>query len=86
MRFWKLAKVEEPIPSRDNVVRAARIRVINNENGRSTYLRRPVQHLIPLELHSTPAQEAQVPQVPWRILDSWFSRKGKTGDLEEMPL
>ena len=62
--FWKLAKVEELIPSRDNVVRAARIRVVNNENGRSTYLRRPVQHLIPLELHSTPAEEAQVPQVP----------------------
>ena len=52
--FWKLAKVEELIPSRDNVFRAARIRVINSEKAKATYLRQPIQHLIPLELSSMP--------------------------------
>ena len=61
--FWKLARVEELIKSRDNVVRSARIRVLNTENGKSTYLRRPIQHLIPLELYSTKEQENQIPVV-----------------------
>ena len=50
--FWNLAKVEELITSKDGVVRAARVRVINQGSGKSTMLRRPVQHLIPLEIRS----------------------------------
>ncbi len=59
--FWNLAKVEELITSRDGVVRAARVRVVNQDNGKSTVLRRPVQHLIPLEIRSDGEQtEAKV--------------------------
>ncbi len=37
--FWNLAKVEELITSKDGVVRAARVRVVNQDNGKSTVLR-----------------------------------------------
>lgn len=50
--FWKLAKVEELIRSKDNVVRSAKIRVLNNQNRKPVLLRRPIQHLIPLEVRA----------------------------------
>ena len=50
--FWKVAKVEQIIPSRVNIIRAARVRVINETSGKPSCLRRPIQPLIPLELHS----------------------------------
>ena len=49
--FWKVAKVEELIPGKDDVVRSARVCIIN-DGGKRTILRRPVQHLIPLEVRS----------------------------------
>ncbi len=61
--LWKLAKVEELIRSRDNVFLAAMVRVVNSDEGRSIVLRRPIQHLIPLELPSTSEEEDHVSEV-----------------------
>ena len=49
--FWKLAEVEELIPSCDKIVRSAKIRVLNEINKKIVYLRRPIQHLISLEIN-----------------------------------
>ena len=54
--FWKLAKVEQLLPSSDGVVRSAKIRV-NSEGGKPITLRRPIQHLIPLEVWATTKKE-----------------------------
>lgn len=48
--FWKLAKVEELIPSRDKIVRSAKVSVLN-EAKKKIQLRRPIQHLVPLEVN-----------------------------------
>ncbi|CAB4012078.1 Hypothetical predicted protein [Paramuricea clavata] len=50
--FWKIAKVEELIRSIDGVVRSAKIRVLNSETRKPIIIRRPIQHLIPLEIRS----------------------------------
>ena len=55
--IWRLAKVEELIRSSDGVVRSAKIRVLNNETRNSVILRRPIQHLIPLEIYCESARE-----------------------------
>jgi len=47
--LWKIAKVLELIPSRDGMVRAARVQVLSTDK-RFVTLRRPIQHLIPLEV------------------------------------
>ena len=50
--WWKLAKVTELLKSRDDVVRSAKIHVLNTDaQRRPTVLRRAVQHLIPLEVN-----------------------------------
>ena len=54
--FWKLAKVEDLLPSSDGVVRSAKVRV-NGEGGKPITLRRPIQHLIPLEVRATTKEE-----------------------------
>ena len=54
--FWKLAKVRELLPSSDGVVRSAKVRV-NGEGGKPITLRRPIQHLIPLEVRATTKEE-----------------------------
>ena len=54
--FWKLAKVEELLPSSDGVVRSEKVRV-NGEGGKPITLRRPIQHLIPLEVRVTTKEE-----------------------------
>ena len=54
--FWKLAKGEELLPSSDDVVRSARVRV-NGEGGEPITLRRPIQHLIPLEVKANTREE-----------------------------
>ena len=48
--FWRLGKVVELISGDDGVVRAAKVRV-GNENGRSDVLRWTIQHLVPLEVN-----------------------------------
>lgn len=43
--FWKLAEVEELIPSSD------KISVLNETDKRIVHLRRRMQHLVPLEIN-----------------------------------
>ena len=61
--LWKLAKIEELIPSRDNEIRAAKVRVVNSDERRPVMLRRPLQHLIPLEIPPPPKEDDQVSAV-----------------------
>lgn len=59
--FGKLAKVTELLSSHDGIIRAAKIRVVNSEKGRVTELRRPIQHLVPLELRMSPDPVNSIP-------------------------
>ena len=43
--------MEELIKGNDSITRSAKVKVVNSEKGNVTVLRRPIQHLIPLELH-----------------------------------
>ena len=45
--LWKIAKVIETFKGRDRKIRAAKLLLM--ANGKPTHLRRPIQHLIPLE-------------------------------------
>ena len=60
--FRKLARVTELIKSKHNVIRAAKVIVVNSGKGRTTELRRPIQHLVPLELklESKPSETENV--------------------------
>jgi hypothetical protein len=49
--FWKLAEVKELKRGDDSIIRSAKVKVVNSEKGKATFLRRAIQHLIPLELH-----------------------------------
>ena len=51
--YWKLAKVENLLRSKDEVIRSAEVRVLSNDNKKTVVLRRPIQHLIPLEVQDT---------------------------------
>ena len=53
--WWKVAKVTEMLRSKDNVVRAAKIQVLNKAESqrRPVILRRAIQHLIPLEVKAS---------------------------------
>ena len=51
-----MAKIEELLPNSDGVVRSARVRV-NGEGGKQITFRRPIQHLIPLEVRATTKEE-----------------------------
>ena len=46
---WKLARVEELLESKDGRIRAARVKGANAERN-SVFLRRVIQHLVPLEV------------------------------------
>ena len=47
--YWKLSKVEELINGTDGRIRAAMVKVASNDK-RPVYLRRVVQHLVPIEV------------------------------------
>ncbi|XP_028413524.1 uncharacterized protein LOC114536361 [Dendronephthya gigantea] len=51
--YWRLAKVENLLRSKDGVIRSAEVRVLSNDNKKTVVLRRPIQHLIPLEVQGT---------------------------------
>ena len=51
--YWKLARVENLLRSKDKIVRSAEVKVLSNDNKRTMVLRRPIQHLIPLEVQDT---------------------------------
>ena len=59
---WKIARVEELIPGADGEVRAVIVKV-GTSNKRSTYLRRVIQHLIPIEIKSISNNEDTRPIV-----------------------
>ena len=61
--FWKLAKIESLITSND-VVRSARVKVLDKENMKIIILRRPIQHLIPLEIQSESDKPEKVEEQP----------------------
>ena len=56
--MWKLANVVELLPGSDGKVRAAIVKVANSDT-RPLYLRRVVQHLIPIEVKANNDQETQ---------------------------
>jgi len=49
--WWKLAEISELIKSKDDVIRAARVKVISGD--KAVFLRRPITQLIPLEVPPT---------------------------------
>lgn len=58
--FWKFGKVDELIPSKDGIIRAAKVR-IQGDGGKQVFLRRPIQHLIPLEVRAQlPVPEPEI--------------------------
>ena len=68
--FWKLATVRELLTSKEGIVRAARVRVVHSDRGRASELRRPIQHLIPLELQIEPDDEADTTSTDHEVLSS----------------
>ena len=49
--FWKLGRVDELLQGNNGKVRAAIVKVPRN-NGTTQFLRRVVQHLIPIEVQA----------------------------------
>ena len=47
--LWKLAKITELIIGRDGRIRAAKVQLLSKD--KVTTIRRPVQHLVPLEVN-----------------------------------
>ena len=45
---WKLGKIVRLLPGKDNLLRAAQLQTVVN-SGNSITVKRPIQHLIPLE-------------------------------------
>ena len=50
--FWKLAMVETLLRGDDNMVRAAVVKVVGGKGDQLQRLRRPIQHLIPIEVRA----------------------------------
>jgi hypothetical protein len=50
--FWRLAKIETLIPSKDKIVRSVMVKVLGNDKKKPILLRKPIQHLVPLEVSS----------------------------------
>ena len=49
--FWKLALVEELLPGRDGIVKAAQVKIVNTEQNCRIFTR-SVKHLVLLELNA----------------------------------
>ena len=68
--FWKLATVEELVPGKDGMIRAAIVRS-TNKAIKPLRLRRVIQHLIPLEVRATSELSAtKTPQETANIIES----------------
>ena len=55
--FWKLANVEQLLPGRGGLVRAAIVKVANSDQ-RPRLMRRSVRHLFPIEVNSKSDEDA----------------------------
>jgi hypothetical protein len=44
----------------DGITRSAKVKIVNTEREKATVWRRPIQHLIPLELHIEPVTRSDV--------------------------
>ena len=55
--YWRLGRIEELVEGRDNVVRAAKVKVPTH-GDHATTLWRPLQHLYPLEVTQLPDNSA----------------------------
>jgi hypothetical protein len=58
--FWKLAMVENLLRGEDNMVRAAVVKVVGGKGDQLQRLRRPIQHLIPIEVRAEERQDSNV--------------------------
>ena len=68
--FWKLATVEELVPGKDGMIRAAIVRS-TDKAIKPLRLRRVIQHLIPLEVRATSELSAtKTPQETANIIES----------------
>ena len=54
-RFWKLGLVEKLLKGQDGVARGALVKLAP-KNGKSSFLRCPIQRLYPLEVHQEPEE------------------------------
>ena len=46
--LWKLGRVVKTLEGTDRLIRAAMVQLLSND--KTIHIRRPIQHLIPLEL------------------------------------
>ena len=46
---WKIGKITELLPGRDKIVRAVEVRT-TDKSGKTIYMKRPIQHLVPIEV------------------------------------
>lgn len=61
--MWRLGKIEGVTRSHDGMIRSARVKV-QSKTGRTTVLKRPVQHLYPLEVGVRSSADAQLESTP----------------------
>ena len=54
--MWKLGRRGDLLPSADGKLRGVSVKVIS-KTGRVTILRRPIQHIYPLEVHTESTDE-----------------------------
>lgn len=72
--YWKLAKVEELISGNDGKIRAAVVKVASSDK-RPVYLRRVVQHLIPIEVKAD--NKVTQPPAPQATVDETVRENGR---------
>ncbi len=78
--MWRLGRIEELIPSSDDKLRGVRIRVIS-KGGQVKIIRRPVQHIYPLEVRTDP-QETQHTNVSDRPTENVVVRARSTTNAD----
>lgn len=61
--LWRLGRVMEVISSSDGHIRAARVKVLS-PGGRPTILKRPIQHLYPLEVRVASSETGETVEQP----------------------
>ncbi len=78
--MWRLGRIEELTPSSDDKLRGVRVRVIS-KGGQVKIIRRPVQHIYPLEVRTDP-QETQYTNVSDRPTENVVVRARSTTNAD----